>query len=51
MKVYRIFLLSLVGIFLLGGLAYGGTTTIPCEQTSFTLLYSSNVLGEYAPCG
>lgn len=50
MKLSRIFLLSILGLFSLGGLAFSETTQ-SCGQTSFTLLYSSNVLGEYAPCG
>lgn len=50
MNVYRIVLLSLVANLILGAFA-GAETTKTCGQSSFTLLYSSNVMGEYAPCG
>lgn len=50
MNAYRISLLSLLNIVLITGLAWG-LTTAPGEATSFTLLYSSNVSGEYEPCG
>ena len=50
MKLKHILLLSLASFLLLGGLATGQSTE-PCGQTSFTLLYSSNVFGEDVPCG
>lgn len=50
MKTIHIFQLSMFIVLILAGLGFSQTTK-QNQPTSFSLLYSSNVLGEYEPCG
>jgi len=50
MKPTTIFQFLLFIILILAGSAFSQTSK-QCNPQSFTLLYSSNVLGEYEPCG